>query len=86
VGVQFAEMPVRGPDDFAPALKTLRGTDGVLNLDNPLFVTYRAQLVDAVAGSRLFAIYSHRVYVEAGSLMTYDPSTPGFVKAVPAPP
>src|SRR5215467_14423915 len=53
VGVQFAEMPVRGPDDFAPALKTLRGTDGVLNLDNPLFVTYRAQLVDAVAGSRL---------------------------------
>jgi putative ABC transport system substrate-binding protein len=75
LGVQFEEVPVRSPDDFAPALKALRGIDGVLNLDNPLFVTHRARLVEAVAGSRLPAIYPHRVYVEAGGLMAYGPNT-----------
>jgi putative ABC transport system substrate-binding protein len=49
LGVQFEEVPVRGPDDFASALKALRGVDGVLNADTPLFVTHRARLLDAVA-------------------------------------
>ncbi len=74
LGVQFEEVPVRGPDDFASALKALRGTDGVLNLDNPLFATHRARLVEAVAGSRLPAIYPHRMFVEAGGLVSYGPN------------
>jgi putative ABC transport system substrate-binding protein len=74
LGVQVEEVPVRGPDDFASALKALRGIDGVLNADNPLFVTHRVRLVDAVAGSRLPAIYPHRIYVEAGGLMSYGPN------------
>jgi putative tryptophan/tyrosine transport system substrate-binding protein len=74
LGVQLEEVPVRGPDDFASALKALRGIDGVLNADNPLFVTHRVRLVDAVAGSRLPAIYPARVYVEAGGLMSYGPN------------
>jgi putative tryptophan/tyrosine transport system substrate-binding protein len=75
LGVQLEAVPVRGADDFASALKTLRGIDGVLPADNPLFVTHRARLVDAVAGSRLPAIYAHRIYVEAGGLMSYGPNT-----------
>ena len=75
LGVQLEEVPVRGPDDFASALKALRGIDGVLSADNPLFVTHRARLIDAVAGTRLPAIYAHRVYVEAGGLMSYGPNT-----------
>jgi len=74
LGVQFEEVPVRGPDDFASALKALRGIDGVLNADNPFFVTHRVRLVDAVAGNRLPAIYPHRIYVEAGGLMSYGPN------------
>ncbi len=74
VGVQLEAVPVRGPDDFAPALKALRGVDGVLHADTPLFVTHRARLVHAVAGRRLPAIYSARVYVEAGGLMSYGPN------------
>ncbi len=74
LGVQFEAVPVRGADDFASALKALRGIDGVLNADTPLFVTHRARLVDAVAGSRLPAIYPHRIYVEAGGLMSYGPN------------
>jgi putative ABC transport system substrate-binding protein len=75
LGVQFEAVPVRGADDFASALKALRGVDGVLNADTPLFVTHRARLVDAVAGNRLPAIYPHRIYVEAGGLMSYAPNT-----------
>jgi putative ABC transport system substrate-binding protein len=45
----------------------------VLNADTPLFVTHRARLADAVAGSRLPAIYPQRLYVEAGGLMSYGP-------------
>ena len=74
LGVQLEAVPVRGADDFASALKTLRGIDGVLSADTPLFVTHRARLVDAVAGSRLPAIYPNRVFVEAGGLISYGPN------------
>ena len=76
IGVQIEAVPVRGADDFAPALRALRGVDGVLNTDTPLFVTNRARLVDAAAGSRLPAIYPARVYVEAGGLMSYGSNVP----------
>jgi putative ABC transport system substrate-binding protein len=76
VGVQLEVVPVRGADDFASVLKALRGIDGVLHADTPLFVTHRARLVHAVAGSRLPAIYPARAYVEAGGLMSYGPNLP----------
>jgi ABC-type uncharacterized transport system substrate-binding protein len=76
LGVQLEAVPVRGADDFAPALKALRGIEGVLLADNPLFATHRARLADAVAGSRLPAIYPARLYVEAGGLMSYGPHLP----------
>jgi len=74
LGVQIEVVPVRGGDDVASAFKTLRGVDGVLNADTPLFITNRARLVSAVAESRLPAIYPARVYVEAGGLMSYGPN------------
>jgi putative ABC transport system substrate-binding protein len=76
IGVQLEAVPVRGPDDFASALKALRGIDGVLHADTPLFITNRARLVNAVAGNRLPAIYAARVYVEAGGLMSYGSNVP----------
>jgi putative tryptophan/tyrosine transport system substrate-binding protein len=76
LNVQLDEVPVRGADDFAPALKALRGVDGVLHADTALFVTHRTRLVDAVARTRLPAIYAARVYVEAGGLMSYGPNLP----------
>jgi putative ABC transport system substrate-binding protein len=76
LGVRLKAVPVRGADDFAPALNALRGIEGVLHADTPLFVTHRARLVDAVAGSRLPAIHPARVYVEAGGLMSYGPNLP----------
>jgi putative ABC transport system substrate-binding protein len=74
--VQLEALPVRGPDDFAKALKARRGIEGVLNVDTPLFTTHHARLVDAVAGSRLPAIYASRRYVDAGGLVSYGPDLP----------
>jgi ABC-type uncharacterized transport system substrate-binding protein len=74
LGVQVDGVPVRGADDLVPALKALRGIDGMLHTETPLFVTYRARLVGAVAGIRLPAIYPDRVFVEAGGLMSYGPN------------
>ena len=74
LGVQVEVVPVRGAEDLASALKALRGIDGVLHSDTPLFVTHRARLVGAVAGSRLPAIYPARVFVEAGGLTSYGPN------------
>jgi len=76
LGVHLKVAPVRSVDDFAPALNALRGIDGVLHADTPLFVTHRARLVDAVAARRLPAIYPARLYVEAGGLMSYGPNLP----------
>ena len=80
VGVQIEVVPVRSADEFASALKTVRGVDAVLNADTPLFVTSRARLVAAVAASRLPAIYPARAYVEAGGLMSYGPDVPELWK------
>jgi putative tryptophan/tyrosine transport system substrate-binding protein len=80
VGMQLEPVPVRGADDFAPALKALRGVDAVLHADTPLFITNRARLIEAVAASRLPAIYAARVYVESGGLMSYGSDVPDLWK------
>jgi putative ABC transport system substrate-binding protein len=76
LGIQVEVVPIRGAEDLAPAIKALRGIDGVLHPDTPLFVTHRARLVAAVAASRLPAIYPARVFVEAGGLMSYGSNLP----------
>ena len=80
VGVQLEAVPVHGADDLMPALKGLRGVDAVLNADTPLFVTNRARLIEAVAASRLPAIYPAQAYVEDGGLMSYGPNVPELWK------
>ncbi|MBK7472930.1 MAG: ABC transporter substrate-binding protein [Betaproteobacteria bacterium] len=76
VGMNLKAVPVRGAEDFAPALTAARGIEGVLHADTPLFVTHRARLVEAVAANRLPAIYPARVFVEAGGLMSYGSNLP----------
>ncbi len=74
LGIQLKAVPVRGADDFASALKALRGIDGVLHADTALFTTHRARLVEAVAGIRVPTIYASRQYVDTGGLMSYGPN------------
>ena len=84
LGVQLEAVPVRGPDEFASALKALHGIDGILHADTPLFVTHRARLGSAVAGTRVPAVYPSRVHVEGGGLMSYGPNLPHVWKSAAA--
>jgi len=76
LGVQLEAVPMRGADDFDSALKALRGIDGLLHADTPLFTTHRARLVAAAARSRLPAIHPLKGYVDAGGLMSYGADYP----------
>ncbi len=71
LGVQFDLVSIQGPGDFDAAAKAVRGADGLLQLESPLFVTYRARLAELASRSRLPAIFSQREYAEAGGLMSY---------------
>jgi putative ABC transport system substrate-binding protein len=76
LGVRLEAVPVRGSEEFATALKALRGIEGVLHADTPLFFAHRARLVDAVAASRLPVVYAYRACVDAGGLVSYGVNYP----------
>jgi putative ABC transport system substrate-binding protein len=80
LGVRLEAVPVRSADDFDSALKPLRGIDGLLHADTPLFTTHRARLVDAAARSRLPAIYALKGYVDVGGLMSYGADLPAVYR------
>jgi putative ABC transport system substrate-binding protein len=80
LGVQLEAVPVRGADDFDSALKALRGIDGLLHADTPLFTTHRARLAEVVARSRLPTIFAFRGYVDVGGLMSYGADQPDLYR------
>jgi ABC-type uncharacterized transport system substrate-binding protein len=71
LGVQLAPVSIQGPDDIDPAVKAVRGADGLLLLESPLFTTHRARLAELAARSQRPAIYGQKEYVEVGGLMSY---------------
>ena len=71
LGVRLEPVSIQGPSDFDSAGKAIRGADGLLFLESPLFTTHRARLAELAGKSRLPAIYGQREYVEVGGLMSY---------------
>jgi putative ABC transport system substrate-binding protein len=80
LGLQLKPAAVRGPEDFEAAFKALRGAGGLLNIDTPLFTTYRTQFVELTAKSRLPAVWANRTVVEAGGLMSYGTYIPALFR------
>ena len=76
LGVQFEAVPVRSEDDFYPALKSLRGIDGLLHADTPLFNNNPGRLLEAIVKSRLPAIHPSRSYPAEGGLISYGADLP----------
>ena len=80
LGVQLEPVSIHGPNDFDSAAKAVRGADGLLPLDNPLFTTHRARLADMATKTRLPAIYTFRDFVEVGGLMSYGAHFPDLYR------
>jgi putative tryptophan/tyrosine transport system substrate-binding protein len=86
LGVQLQTLEVRGPDEFESAFAAMTGehAEALMTLGDPLTVSYRIQIVDLAAKSRLPAMYDLREFVEAGGLMAYGPNLPGLFRRAAA--
>jgi putative ABC transport system substrate-binding protein len=80
LGLQLKPAAVRAPEDFEAAFKAVSGAGGLLNIDTPLFTTYRTQFVELAARNRLPAIWSNGIIVEAGGLMSYGTYIPALFR------
>jgi len=77
LGVRLQVVEARGPADIDRAFSDMtRGRAGALTvLSTPMFASERRRLVDLAAKNRLPTVFSFRVYVDAGGLMSYGPNT-----------
>ena len=75
LGMRLLVVEARSPDDFDRAFAEMTRTQvaGLIVLGTPVFDAARRRLVELAARSRLPAIYSWRLYVEAGGLISYGP-------------
>jgi putative tryptophan/tyrosine transport system substrate-binding protein len=73
LGIQLQALEVRAAPDLEAALQAARkgGANGLAVLTDPVTLYHRKQLADLAAKHRLPAIYSERLFVEAGGLMSY---------------
>ncbi|MFI5326280.1 MAG: ABC transporter substrate-binding protein [Candidatus Rokuibacteriota bacterium] len=80
LGLLLKPAAVRTPEDFEAAFKAVSGAGALLNIDTPLFTTYRTQFVELAARHRLPAIWSNGIIVEAGGLMSYGTYIPALFR------
>ena len=79
LGLHLHVVELRHPDELDAAFvaMTRAGADALFVQGEPLLLdALRGRIVDPTAASRLPAMYSWRMYVEAGGLMAYGPSLP----------
>jgi ABC-type uncharacterized transport system substrate-binding protein len=77
LGVTVHAIDVRGPDDLERGLGAMikDNPQGLLVLDDPLFVPHRTSIVEFAAKHRLPAMYPFTEYADAGGLMAYSVNT-----------
>jgi len=76
IGVQLQALEVRAPRDLEGALQAARRerSNAFTVLTDPVTLYHRELLADLAAKHRLPGIYSERLFVEAGGLMSYGAS------------
>ena len=82
LGLRLQTLEVRDINDLEPALAAAKkGRAGALNiLDSSFFAAHRARIVEAVARTRLPAMYYQREFVDLGGLMSYAPHFPDLFR------
>src|SRR4029453_12984726 len=76
LGVTLQPVEVRQPSDIATAFQSLlrERPDALYVVGNPVVAMHRQTIVDFAARHRVPAIYTGRLFVDAGGLMSYGPS------------
>jgi putative ABC transport system substrate-binding protein len=76
VTLQPLEVSELAQVDRTLAIMSQEGGGALIIMGDPLFFPHRSRLPELVAAHRLPAIYTFRVFVEAGGLMSYGVSLP----------
>jgi len=76
LGMHLQVVEARGAEDFDRAFSNMISgrADAMFVLSTPVFSAERRRLVELAAKNRFPAMYSFRVYVDAGGLMSYGPN------------
>ena len=76
LGLQLLLVEARAPGDFdgAFAAMTRERVGALFVVTDPMFIPYRARLVDLATKNRLPSMFTQRADVEAGGLMSYGPN------------
>jgi putative ABC transport system substrate-binding protein len=78
INVEVTRLNIQGPGDIEPAFESARRerVGGLVVLRDPVVITYRARVVELAAKHRLPVMYGWREFVDAGGLMSFEPSLP----------
>jgi putative ABC transport system substrate-binding protein len=80
--IQLQSVPVRGPEDLAPAVETAsRNRAGALLIfDDVVLTSHRRHIVELAARARLPVGAFFREFADAGALVAYGPSIPAMYR------
>src|SRR5262249_49599991 len=79
--VEIVPLPIRRPDDIAPAFEALKDrADALYVCADPLVNTSRIRINTLVLGARLPTMHGNRDHVEVGGLMSYGPNIPDLYR------
>jgi putative ABC transport system substrate-binding protein len=78
INVQVVRLGIQGPGDVNPAFESAKRerVGGLVVLRDSVLITHRASIVELAAKYRLPVMYGMREFVEAGGLMSFEPSLP----------
>jgi ABC transporter substrate binding protein len=75
LGLDFASLEIRRPDDIPTNFETLHDkADALYIVSDALIATMRTRIITLALNARLPTILSYRDYVVAGGLMSYGPN------------
>ena len=82
IKMEIVRLGVHSPDDIGPAFETAKQdrVQGLVVLRDAVLITHRAKVVELAARYRLPAMYGMREFVDAGGLMSFEPSLPDLYR------
>jgi putative tryptophan/tyrosine transport system substrate-binding protein len=82
LGLQVDTLEIRRPQDFAPALETIKGRANALYVCQDLLTqgSNRLRINTLALGARLPVMHASRELIEAAGLMSYGPNFPDLYR------
>jgi putative ABC transport system substrate-binding protein len=76
LSLQVVRLGIRGPGDVDSVFESAKRerVDGLVVMRDFVLITYRARIVELAAKNRMPIMYGMRGFVDAGGLMSFEPS------------